>query len=303
MTQLAVELLSLYLRRTPWERGRWRLVPLVLRWSRSARQAHGRRTVKTRDGFRLCVELGDWLGRHIYVMGEYEPATTQIIKALLQSGDTFIDVGANIGYFTLLATSRVGSTGKVFAFEPVPETRGMLLRNLRLNRVANVVVREEAVADQAGEVTLFIGPANHRGTSSMRSLPDSSGVLEVPKGRLDDLLPAGERVRLIKIDIEGAEYLALEGMSRCLRQDRPDLVIEVTDSFLRAMGHSAAMLCKLLFGLGYRMYAIDHDGLTPITDFRAPLPAQFNALFTARADLPARLRVKVEPHSTVESVL
>jgi FkbM family methyltransferase len=80
-----------------------------------------------------------------------------------------------------------------------------------VNRVANVIVREEAVADQAGEVPLFIGPANHRGTSSMRSLPDSSGVLEVPKGRLDDLLPAGERVRLIKIDIERAEYLALDG--------------------------------------------------------------------------------------------
>jgi FkbM family methyltransferase len=293
--RLSLELVAFALRRFPSERGRWRVVPAALRWSQTVLPADGCRTVRTRDGFRLRVRLSDWLGRHVYVTGEYEPATAAALRALLGPGDTFIDVGANVGYFSLLASRRVGGAGRVYAFEPVPATHADLLENLRLNHAGNVSARSEALAEAPGEARFFVGPVDHRGTSSLRALDDASEVLTVRKARLDDLLPPGIRVNVMKIDVEGAEYLALQGMRACLRRDRPDLIVEVTDSFLRGLGHSAAELHRYLGALGYRMYAIDHDGLRPIAGPGSPLPSQFNALFTARAQLPAALRVHAAP--------
>src|SRR5262249_11250838 len=156
-----------------------------------------------------------------------------------------------------------------------------LLGNVALNRAANVVVRGEALADAPGEATFFLGPQNHRGTSSLRALPANSGEIRVRKARLDDLLPLGTRVHLVKIDVEGAEYLVLRGMEACLRRDQPDLIVEVTDEYLRGLGHSAEGLCEFLFGLGYRMYIIDHPGLRPVAAARDIPPGQYNALFTA----------------------
>jgi FkbM family methyltransferase len=286
LSRLALELLALALRRLPTERLRWRLIPRALLWSRSVLPGNHFRTVSTRHGFRLRVRIGDWLGRHVFVTGEYEPATTRVVKSRLEPGDVFIDIGANIGYFSLLASRLVGAAGRVIAFEPVPQTREELLTNVRLNRAGNVTVRNEAVADSAGEARFFVGPADHRGISSLRSLDDASGVLSVRKARLDDLVPAEVNVGLIKMDVEGAEYLALQGMQERLRRDHPDLVIEVTDSYLRGMGHSAAMLCEFLRGFGYRMYAIEHDRLTLVPDSRTSFPDQFNALFTVRDRCP-----------------
>lgn len=286
ITRLAVELLTFYLRRTPLDNGRWRLIPLALNWARSALAPDSSRVVRTRHGFRMRLTLRDWGGRHLYATGEYEPATTALFKAILRPGDLFIDVGANAGYFSLLAARLVGRTGAVMAFEPVPVTRDGLLDNLRLNRVANVTVREEALSDVPGDATFYVGPADHRGTSSLRPLDVTSGMIQVRKERLDALVPAGRRVHLIKIDVEGAEYLSLRGMEAILKRDQPDLIVEVTDSYLRGMGHSALELHQFLAGLGYRMYRIDHDGLHPVDPVRDLLPDQFNALYTVRPGLP-----------------
>jgi FkbM family methyltransferase len=253
------------------------------------------RTVSTRYGFRMRVEVGDWLGRHVYVTGEYEAQTSKVMAALLGPGQVMVDVGANVGYFALLAAHRVGSAGKVFAFEPLPQARAQLVRNVRLNGVGQVTVRAEALCDRAGEAKFYEGPQEHMGISSLRPLNGTTGRLRVPVGQLDCLLPPGQQVNLIKIDVEGAEYLALLGMLGCLQSHRPDLIVEVTDPFLRTLGHSAEMLCDKLRGLGYRMYAIDHDGLLPISGWDATLPDQFNALFTVRAKLPPCLVVKVMP--------
>src|SRR5262249_38224168 len=148
-SRLALELLALYLRYSPWERGRWRVLRAALPLARLLQHDKGVRTIMTRHGFRLHVELGDWLGRHVYVTGDYEPTTSRIVAALLQPGNIMVDVGANIGYFSLLASHAVGPCGKVFAFEPLPRTREQLARNLRINRAENVVVFEEAVCNQA----------------------------------------------------------------------------------------------------------------------------------------------------------
>src|SRR5262245_36127074 len=184
---MTADLVSLSLRRCPVEGVRWRLVPWGLRLAQSL-PPDTIRTLTTRSGFRMRVRLGDWLGRHVYVRGEYEPATGLVLKALLRPGGTFIDVGANAGYFSLLASTCVGPAGRVWAFEPVPVTREELLANLRLNDAGNVRVFAQALSNAAGTATFSVGPANHRGTSSLRALEDASTTLTVETARLDDLL-------------------------------------------------------------------------------------------------------------------
>jgi FkbM family methyltransferase len=288
---MTADLVSLSLRRCPVEGVRWRLVPWGLRLAR-ALPPDTVRTVRTRDGFRMRVRVGDWLGRHVYVRGEYEPATARVFKALLQPGNTFIDVGANAGYFSLLASKCVGPSGRVWAFEPVPVTREELLANLKLNDAGNVKVFAQALSNAAGTASLSVGPVDHRGTSSLRALDDGSATLIVETARLDDLLSPGQKVDCVKIDVEGAEHLALQGMVGCLKRDRPDLVLEVTDEFLRPLGSSAEGLCRALADLGYRMYMIDHTGLVPFEPGEAAAWPQYNALFTTRESLPVALLLR-----------
>jgi FkbM family methyltransferase len=234
----------------------------------------------------MRIRLGDWLGRHVYVTGEYEPATGAVIAELLKPGQTFVDVGANAGYFALLASRTVGESGRVYAFEPIPSVRDDLMVNAELNGMTNIEIRGEALADRAGQAQFFVGPEDHKGTSSLRALPVASQTVTVQTARLDDLVSTGRRVDMVKIDVEGAEYLALLGMEACLRRHRPDLVVEVTDSYLRVLGHSAGELCAYLATFGYQMYAIEHGGLRLVNGDMSGLPQQFNALFTCRKTLP-----------------
>jgi FkbM family methyltransferase len=290
LRKLAVEAMALYLRRTPWERGRWRLVRLAWPWSHKLAWNSPKRVVITRRGFRLVVDLQEWIDRHIYITGEYETAESRVIQALIQPGDTVLDIGANIGYFTLLTARRI-FPGKVYAFEPMPLTRQKLLDNLVLNQTDNAIVRSEALCDRPGELELHFGPPKNQGMTSLRPVQRSAGSVKVPTARLDDLLPVGERVTLAKIDVEGAEYAVLQGMQTCLERDQPDLIVEVTESYLGSLGESSAMLRQFLYGRGYRMYVIDNDALVPLKP-DDPNPAeQYNALFTRRDKLPEALSV------------
>jgi FkbM family methyltransferase len=248
--------------------------------------------VRTRHGFRLRVDLADWLGRHVYITGEYERGTSRVIECLLQNGDTFVDIGANIGYFTLLAARCVGTTGRVIAFEPVPHVRSQLVQNIRLNGFVNCSVHEEAIFSRAGVSEFFEGPAEHVGVSSLRRLDVVTETLSVRTAKLDDVLASDARPALIKIDIEGAEYDALEGMHRTLEAHRPDLIVEITEDYLAGLGRSADQLARFLAALGYRMYAMDHNGLVLVNGSAAEWPKQFNAFFTTRTQLPPVLRAK-----------
>ncbi len=277
---------AFYLRRSPIDRGRWRIKARALPAARRALPGRGRRRVTTRRGFPLAVDLDDWGGQYVYLTGEYEEPTARVIEALLAPGDTAVDVGANFGYFTVLAARAVGPEGRVIAFEPLPAMRRELEENVALNRIANCRVRAEAVSDRAGTARLFEGPAGNPGLSSLRALADSGPALEVGTVTLDGALPADESVALVKIDVEGAELKVLRGMAGLVERRRPDVVLEVTDRFLREMGDSAEALFRLTRDWGYRIYRIDWPGLVPVEVGATALPGQFNALLTAREALP-----------------
>jgi len=211
--------------------------------------------------FRLLVRLDDWaVGVRIAVKRSYEPHVTRVMRSFLTPGMSVIDVGANIGYFTMLAASRVGPTGRVAAFEPSPDNLDLLKRSAAANGFANVETHTLAVADEPGTVTFSMDDSNggiHRGE------PGVSAVL-VPAVALDGFLPPGYRVDLIKIDVEGSEGLAVKGMQDLLARQRPVLFCEFTPAALpRFSRMSAEEYLDLLRGLGYALRVIPLAGELP----------------------------------------
>jgi FkbM family methyltransferase len=272
-----------YLRNAPDHPGRWRLIGPAVALAPALRSRTRPIVINVRDGFRMQIDGSSQTGRILYATGEYESETSQLIQRLLGPGQTMIDVGANIGYFAIVGARAVGSQGRVVAFEPVTGVREQLVRNLQLNGLANVTIRDEALSARSGTAVFFTGPQDDTGLASLRPLAASAQV-RVAQARLDDLWDARQPIALIKIDVEGAELAALEGMAECLSRHSPDLIVEMTDEYLRALGASAASLLAFLAEKGYSMYRIDHHALVPIpgpADL-ARCPSQFNALFTKR---------------------
>lgn len=111
------------LRHFPTDRIRWRFLPWGLRLCELNFRMPIEKTFRTRHGFCMCLDVSDWLGRHIYVTGDYENATTRVFGDRLSAGKCMFDIGANAGYFSCLSASLVGSGGRVVSFEPVPRLK------------------------------------------------------------------------------------------------------------------------------------------------------------------------------------
>lgn len=177
-----------------------------------------------------------WRRRFIYYFGVWEPNLTALIERRLRAGDCFIDVGANVGYFSLLGSKLVGRSGKVVSIEAIPRTFDLLSANVDANSAENVHALNVAVWDKEEELTFFVSHDVIDCTSTaIPSLAEGRGLSErcvVRAARLSSLLEPSEiaTARLIKIDVEGAEREAVSGCSQILRSGREDLevVIEVS---------------------------------------------------------------------------
>jgi FkbM family methyltransferase len=188
------------------------------------------------DGFRIWVRRADpQIGLPIARDRAYEPHLTARLGALLAPGAVFVDVGANVGFFTLLAATRVGAAGRVHAFEAREDNLALLRRSLLDNGLDNVEIHHCAVSDRAGSHAFF---ASGSWFSNGRIVADAeSGSEQLPRVRtvaLDDALAGVPRIDVIKMDIEGAEGLALAGMRRLLRRHRPVLFTEFSPDLLLA---------------------------------------------------------------------
>lgn len=178
-------------------------------------------------------------------LGTYEPEMQQLMAREIAPGSVFYDVGANAGFYSLLASMRV-KTGTVFSFEPLPENVAYLKQHLKLNDISNVRVLELAIGNESGVA--------HFSTESTRAMGklEPAGDLIVQVSSLDLLLDQGDTLppHAVKMDIEGAEYLALQGASRCFARYRPKL-------FLATHGEQLHELCcELLRRWGYELRSI-----------------------------------------------
>lgn len=275
------ELISYYLRNSTIERGRYRFLKLARPIGRKIGATLGKRKILTKSGFMMELDLADWIPQDIYLTGEFEATTSNIVKRLLKPGDAAVDVGANIGYFSLLFSQCVSDTGRVFSYEPVPALVSKLKRNLELNQVRNVSISNLALSDREGTASFFAGPEDNTGLSSLREPRQSSGSFEVRLAPFDGLVEDCAKVTLVKIDVEGAELQVLRGMEHLLRVTRPNLLVEVTDSFLREMGDSATSLLQYVGQFGYVCYVIGDGRVTLLENSQREMAKQWNALFTS----------------------
>ena len=205
-------------RNAPFERGRWRIGSLAYRLIDGGERAGVERAVQTRHGFAMNLDLAQFVDRTIFCTGEWEPLETALIAEILRPGDVFVDVGANIGYFTLLASRLVGPTGRAIAVEANPRTFKLLEANVRLTGCANVDLRHVAAGEASGFATLFEREAGNAGGDQV-DFAGGSAPGAIPVERLDALV-GKQPVRLIKLDIEGAEAKALRGATATLIERR-----------------------------------------------------------------------------------
>lgn len=268
-------------RTAPFERGRWRLGSLAYRMLGTPSEGC---EIATRHGFRIRLRLREFVDRTIYCTGEWEPLQTELIKRLLRPGDTFVDVGANIGYFSLLAARLLGPSGRVHAIEANRDTFDLLRANIELNQLDNVTLHLVAAGDKAGQASVVSREDGNSGADYVdyRQRP---GEQQVAVERLDELFK-GQSIRLLKIDVEGAEAKVIYGAETLLKAPgAPDIIFEFTPDFMSAQGDSAAALLPFLEGLGYRVLEMTNQGLKPI-DARAASSGQVYLYCTKSADLP-----------------
>ena len=284
-----IRLVGIYLRHTPIEWGRWRFISLVLPILRKLGSMMGSTVITTRHGFQFHCRLDDWLSQYVWLTGSYERMTSLIMIQLMRSGDIAIDVGANVGYFSLLLAQKAGLEGHVYAFEPVPSLQAEIDQNIKLNKLSNITVIQAAATDQDGELTIYEGPSDHRGISSLRPLNNASQLLNIRGMRLDNHLLNLPSLRLIKIDVEGAEQLALSGMTELIVKFHPYIILEFTDAYLSSFGASTASLESWLLERDYSLYRITNERLIDLDTKKQELPFQYNVLCIPSQILPSEL--------------
>jgi FkbM family methyltransferase len=256
-------LLQAYYRHVPFSVGK-RTV-----WNRVVRRliAHGadlELKATTRFGARMHIRFPDTIQSFVYFFGVWEPAITAYLTQALSPGDTVIDIGANVGYDSLLASHLVGPEGEVHAIEASPHVYGLLTRNLALNQAGNVIPHRAAVCACACEVPVFLHDGCNLGGSTIvpsvakrRAVTMEAMVRGLP---LTEIVPEETilSARLIKIDVEGAEWPAVQGFADLLPHlaCHTELLIEISAEGLADHGVSIPEFIGLFRKAGFSPYAI-----------------------------------------------
>ena len=219
-------------------------------------------------GGKMVCPLEDWLGASLYFFGNYEPETTAFFRRHLRPGDVVVDVGANLGYFTILAASLVGANGDVHSFEPNPRLTPFLRNSIALNLFEEFVhFSNVAIAEHSGGLaTLHLSTvAASSGVSSLLPLSHlaAGSTIEVPLLSLADYFHARAQqisnVRLLKVDVEGAELQVIRGARELLLARRVELLVcevQPNEHDRNAPNH----LIEELGAFGYSPFAISERG-------------------------------------------
>lgn len=237
------------------------------------------------NGGPLLVWANEYIGRRILTTGSFETDALSFLKSVVRAGDTCIDVGANIGIYSLAFSRLVGPSGKVEAFEPV--TRNALLTelNCELNELRNVRVVRAPLSDSSGKNLSRHTPQSDSAYSYFSA--DGEPGDTPPSLSLDDYLGqrAISRVDFIKIDVEGAELSVLRGGAGLLAsRGRPRIImIEMVDEYLGRFGDSVLTACTWLEQFGYVPHELRNGQLVQIDPSEIEIQ---NVFFTERRTAP-----------------
>jgi FkbM family methyltransferase len=224
----------------------------------------GRRVLETEDGS-FWIDPLSGFGTELLREGAHEPAMIRWVRDILRPGGIFVDVGANEGYFSIIAARRCGPSGRVYAVEPQEVCHVALRENMKLNGCDNIEIVPVLVSDHCGELALHLHTATNTGATSVWR-QSRSGIRSVrtvcwPLEFLLDRKSIGT-VDLLKIDIEGAEYEAVMGSQQLFRSGRiRAIALEVHPEILAERGLRDSTIHEFLLDSGYRV-EVSHDLLS-----------------------------------------
>ncbi len=274
------DLIAWYVKHTPPHPGRGVLARLAWRLDPHEIIHEMAPSVKIKVRLDRDEDIAYWTNRY------EQQDDVRVFVSLLRPGMVVVDVGANIGMYTMLSARTVAPGGKVFAFEPVPHVYERLRANLALSGIGNATPHPIALSDNTGTASFYLGR-----NDSMGSLcrAQTAETIEVPTETLDGFLERNglTRVDAVKIDAEGAEMHIIRGMRRLLgRPNRPILFVEHNDTALRAAGSSAEELFSTIVGYGYDPHLVK-DGRLELVQamakpFRTSEEAYANYVFLSR---------------------
>ncbi len=203
--------------------------------------------------YTMELRLDDWMERMAALTGVfYSIEATETLRWLLRPGDTFVDIGANLGFMSLTAAKLVGADGRVISFEPNVELYRRLSESMDRNAIPNVELHQCALGDSEGEANLAVH--DHHGASSLRHGSTDGLVVRVLRGDdvVSDIDPA--KWCVVKIDVEGYEERVLAGLTDLLKRPRTAFMVEITDRWLVPLGGSAESLFDTMREAGYEPY-------------------------------------------------
>jgi FkbM family methyltransferase len=199
------------------------------------------------------------------IADDYERFETELFKKQVRKGMTVLDIGAHIGYYTLLAANLVGENGRVVAFEPHPHNFTMLEKNVKINEYKNAVLVQKAVSDKSGHIDLFL--SEYGTLHSLLQVGKKSIVVEAVT--LDDFFDKDYKVDVIKIDVEGAEMLALLGANKVITANgNLKIFTEFVPERLKRLGFLPEEYLNKLTGYGFKLWNINNrrKQLEPVDD-------------------------------------
>jgi len=208
----------------------------------------------------------DDVATRTYYCDYHEPKIFSFLDRYLKDGMVYVDVGANIGVYTLFAAKHVGITGKVLAFEPQPKTFSRLIENIKLSKLANIIAEQVAVGEKEGELEIVIDE-DYSSISYTKHIDSKISAKNVCRMiTLDTYFEAHQinSIDYLKIDVEGFESYVLRGAEQILKTKIPAIIqLELIERFQNRSGSSTKMICQLLMSWGYRLFNLEDHSLKP----------------------------------------
>lgn len=198
-----------------------------------------------------------WLTPKMFI-GIYDTYEIEVFKKLVKEGWVVCDIGAAVGYYSIIASNKVGNTGKVYAFEPDPYTFKLLQKNIRLYNLKNVYPEQIAIADKKGAVA-FYQSETHPWDNRLINPPDQKRKkIYIRQDTLDNLLKGIRRVDLVKMDVQGVEERCLDGMTKIINSNKKIILyIELWPRGLKEAGSNTKRFLDKLTGLGFKIYVLN----------------------------------------------
>ena len=213
---------------------------------------------KLRGGERMLVHCKDHVGRTLLYMGDLEPRVSHFARSFLRAGDCVLDIGGNVGWFSIVARSAVGPAGTVHAFEPQPRIAALFRASLAMNKMDNVTVHELALSDKNGSADFYVLAGNFGAGRLAEVSGEKWSTIRVKTVDASAYLTSLDlpHIRLVKIDVEGHEETVFNNAREFFERAKPDAII------FESLGDEPLLnrpICKLLAKLGYRILSFDRS--------------------------------------------